>query len=81
MNGYSEKNCLANDVHGVPAITGLLLRIRVGGQGKHSYTLTVFGVKHSATLSIMIPMIASMSRYIGASTATEGRVGSGEMIT
>ena len=73
--------CLANDVNGVPANTSRLGGVRVGGQGKHSYILTVVGVKHSATLSVSEPLITSMERYIGASTATEGRRGSAEITT
>ena len=79
--GYSEKLFLANDVNRIPPITSLLFRVPIGGQGPHGYTLTVLGVEHSATLSAMVPIIASMIGYIGASTASDGHVSSGEMIT
>ena len=75
------KNCLANDFNGIPFKTSVLLSIKVGGQGKHSYIFTVLGVIQFATLTVMIPMKASVVGYIGASTFTEVLDRSGEIIT
>ena len=68
-------------INGVPAITSLPLTVPVGSQTPHSCTLAVFGVKHPATLTIMIPFIASMIVYVVTSTATERLVCPGKMIS